>query len=90
MIAWLILFGLLLILLTLPARIFGALCGRAAGVLVRDRKSPPRSPIEPNTQKGMPSMRSDQSLALPTLPLFEARPLIATGISKSRWQTFYE
>ncbi|MGY4414878.1 hypothetical protein ACVWW4_006614 [Bradyrhizobium sp. LB7.1] len=53
MIAWLILFGSLLILLALPARIFGALCGMAAGALVRDCKSPPRSPIQPNTQKAL-------------------------------------
>jgi hypothetical protein len=35
MIAWVILFGLLFILLTLPARIFGALCGMVARFMVR-------------------------------------------------------
>lgn len=42
MIAWLILVGSLIILLTLPARLFGAFCGIVAGVLLRDRKPPPR------------------------------------------------
>lgn len=45
MIAWVIIFGLLCILLMLPARIFGALCGLVARVLVRDRKPPTRPPI---------------------------------------------
>lgn len=45
MIAWLIIFGSLFILLTLPARIFGAFCGMIARVLVRDRKPPLRPPI---------------------------------------------
>ncbi|MGZ6008549.1 MAG: hypothetical protein ACXWLO_04595 [Rhizomicrobium sp.] len=45
MIAWLIIFGLLCILLMLPARIFGELCGMVARVLVRDRKPPLPPPI---------------------------------------------
>jgi hypothetical protein len=45
MIAWLILVGTLLILLTLPARIFGAFCGTIAQVLTRDRKLPLHPPI---------------------------------------------
>lgn len=45
MIAWLILFGVLAILLTIPARLFGALCGQVARVLIRDRKPPTRPPI---------------------------------------------
>jgi hypothetical protein len=45
MIAWLILFGSLFILLTLPARIFGAFCGMVARVLTRDRKLPVLPPI---------------------------------------------
>jgi len=40
MIAWLILIGSLLILLTIPARLFGWICGIAAWVLVRDRELP--------------------------------------------------
>lgn len=42
MIAWLILVGSLLILLTLPARLFGRICGVATQALIRDRK-PPRA-----------------------------------------------
>lgn len=45
MIAWLILFGVLAILLTVPARIFGAICGQVARVLIRDRKPPLPPPI---------------------------------------------
>ncbi len=45
MIVWLIIIGTLLILLTLPARIFGALCGLVARILVRDRKPPLPPPI---------------------------------------------
>ena len=45
MIVWLIIVGTLLILLTLPARIFGALCGLVARVMVRDRKPPLPPPI---------------------------------------------
>jgi hypothetical protein len=44
MIVWLMLFGLLLILLTLPARLFGWICGAAVSILVCDRKPPQRSP----------------------------------------------
>lgn len=45
MIAWLILVGSLLILLTLPARLFGWICGIATRALVRDRKPSLRPPI---------------------------------------------
>lgn len=45
MIAWLILIGLLLILLTLPARLFGWICGIAVRLMARDREPPPRPPI---------------------------------------------
>lgn len=45
MIAWLIVIGSLLILLTLPARLFGWLCGVAARVLVGDRGPPVRPPM---------------------------------------------
>jgi hypothetical protein len=41
-IAWLIVIGALLILLTLPARLFGWICGEAASVLIRDRLRPPK------------------------------------------------
>jgi hypothetical protein len=44
MIAWLILIGLLLILLTLPAHLFGWICSIVTRVLVRDREPPPRLP----------------------------------------------
>jgi hypothetical protein len=44
-IAWLILIGLLLILLTLPARLFGMLCGKVARLLVRDSTPPLPPPI---------------------------------------------
>jgi hypothetical protein len=44
MITWLILIGALLILLTLPARLFGWICGIAARTLVRDREPPVRPP----------------------------------------------
>jgi hypothetical protein len=44
MIAWLILIGLLLILLTLPARLFGWICSIAARALVRDCEPPLRPP----------------------------------------------
>jgi hypothetical protein len=46
MIFWLVLFGFLLILVTLPARIFGAFCGMVARVLTRDR---PPAPVRPPT-----------------------------------------
>lgn len=45
MIVWTILFGTLFILLTVPARAFGALCGMIARILVRDRKPPLPPPI---------------------------------------------
>ncbi|HEV2155429.1 hypothetical protein [Bradyrhizobium sp.] len=47
MILWLIIVGLLLALLMLPARAFGWLCGQAARILVRDRKPPLPPPIDP-------------------------------------------
>jgi hypothetical protein len=40
MIVLIIIVGLLLILLTLPARIFGDFCGMVARVLTRDRSPP--------------------------------------------------
>jgi hypothetical protein len=45
MIVWIIIFGLLCVVLMLPARIFGACCGMVVRVLVRDRKPPTRPPI---------------------------------------------
>jgi hypothetical protein len=45
MIAWVLIIGLLAILLTAPAVVFGALCGLIARALVRDRKPPLRPPI---------------------------------------------
>jgi hypothetical protein len=44
MIAWLTLFGLLLILLTQPARIFGTFCDMAGRILIR--KPPPSLPVQ--------------------------------------------
>jgi len=44
-VVWVIVFGVLFIILTIPARIFGALCGMVARVLVRDRKPPLPPPI---------------------------------------------
>lgn len=45
MILWVLLFGVLAILLCLPARLFGWICGQVARVLVRDRKPPLPPPI---------------------------------------------
>jgi hypothetical protein len=48
MIVWLIVFGLLFLLLTLPARAFGWLCGKVVGALLRGERKPPLpSPIDP-------------------------------------------
>jgi hypothetical protein len=47
MIAWVILFGLLFLLLTLPSRAIGWLFGRLVRALVRDRKPPLPPPIDP-------------------------------------------
>lgn len=45
MIAWLVLIGGLLLLLTVPTRLFGWCCGLVVRVLVRDRKPPLPPPI---------------------------------------------
>lgn len=47
MIAYLIFFGLLTLLLTLPAQTIGWLCGQLVRALVRDRKPPLPPPIDP-------------------------------------------
>jgi len=40
MIAWLVLLGLALVMLTAPARIFGWFCGAVARALIRDNRPP--------------------------------------------------
>lgn len=45
MIIWIILFGGLFILLTVPARLFGWLCGLLVVMALRPRKPPTRPPI---------------------------------------------
>lgn len=45
MIVWIFLIGGVLVMLTLPARLFGLACGALVRVLVRDRKPEIRPPI---------------------------------------------
>jgi len=45
MIAWALLIAAVLLLLTLPARVFGWICGAIARIMVRDRKPPLPPPI---------------------------------------------
>lgn len=44
MIAWVIFFGVLFILLTLPATIFGWICGKFAIAWLRGNRKPPLRP----------------------------------------------
>lgn len=45
MIAWAILLGMLCIAITLPARLFGWVCGLSVRYWLHDRKPPIRPPI---------------------------------------------
>lgn len=47
MIAWLLFVGLLLLLITAPATLFGWGCGKLVCYLLRNRKSPLPPPIPP-------------------------------------------